>query len=80
MTSMAEILKKDDMKRVELLNLITKKGGYKNLDLDQLVLLEKLLKEKDYGGEKEAEKSKKRLLKQINIEIYKRHDTAIWKI
>ena len=49
-------------------------------DLDQLVLLEKLLKEKDYGGEKKAEKSKKRLLKQINIEIYKRHDTAIWKI
>ena len=80
MTSMAEILKKDDMKRVELLNLITKKGGYKNLDLDQLVLLEKLLKEKDYGGEKKAEKSKQKLLKQINIEIYKRHDTAIWKI
>ena len=80
MTSMAEILKKDDMKRVELLNLITKKGGYKNLDLDQLYLLEKLIKEKDYGGEKKAEKSKKRLLKQINIEIYKRHDTAIWKI
>ena len=80
MTSMTEILKKDDMKRVELLNLITKKGGYKNLDLDQLVLLEKLLKEKDYGGEKKAEKSKQKLLKQINIEIYKRHDTAIWKI
>ena len=80
MTGMAEILKKDDMKRVELLNLITKKGGYKNLDLDQLVLLEKLLKEKDYGGEKKAEKSKQKLLKQINIEIYKRHDTAIWKI
>ena len=80
MTSMAEILKKDDMKRVELLNLITKKGGYKNLDLDQLVLLEKLLKEKDYGGEKKAEKSKQKLLKQINIEIYKRNDTAIWKI
>ena len=46
---MAEILKKDDMTRVELLNLITKKGGFKNLDLDQLALLEKLLKEKDYG-------------------------------
>ena len=77
---MAEILKKDDMKRVELLNLITKKGGYKNLDLDQLALLEKLLKEKDYGNEKKAQKSKQKILKQINIEIYKRHDTAIWKI
>ncbi len=77
---MAEILKKDDMTRVELLNLITKKGGFKNLDLDQLALLEKLLKKKDYGNEKKAEKSKQKLLKQINIEIYKRHDTAIWKI
>ena len=77
---MAEILKKDDMTRVELLNLITKKGGFKNLDLDQLALLEKLLKEKDYGNEKKAEKSKQKILKQINIEIYKRHDTAIWKI
>ena len=27
-----------------------------------------------------AEKSKQKLLKQINIEIYKRNDTAIWKI
>jgi|TARA_Y100000996_G_scaffold157359_1_gene121310 hypothetical protein len=77
---MAEILKKDDMTRVELLNLITKKGGFKNLDLDQLALLEKLLKEKDYGNEKKAQKSKQKILKQINIEIYKRHDTAIWKI
>ena len=77
---MAEILKKDDFRRVELLNLVTKKGGMKNLSLDQLVSLDKLLKKKDYGNEKKAEKSKQKLLKQINIEIYKRHDTAIWKI
>jgi len=77
---MAEILKKDDLKRVELLNLVTKKGNLKNLSLEQLVLLDKLLKKKDYGNEKKAEKSKQKLLKQINIEIYKRHDTAIWKI
>ena len=80
MTSMAEILKKDDFKRVELLNLITKNGGMKNLSLDQLILLDELLKKKDYGNEKKAEKSKQKLLKQINIEIYKRNDTAIWKI
>ena len=77
---MAEILKKDDITRVELLNLVTKKGNLKNLSLDQLILLDKLLKKKDYGNEKKAEKSKQKLLKQINIEIYKRHDTAIWKI
>tara|TARA_Y100000588_G_scaffold246624_1_gene261038 strand:- start:124 stop:357 length:234 start_codon:yes stop_codon:yes gene_type:complete len=77
---MAEILKKDDFKRVELLNLLTKKGGMRNLSLDQLIELDKLLKEKDYGNENKTDKSKKKLLKQINIEIYKRHDTAIWKI
>tara|TARA_Y100000590_G_scaffold328547_1_gene373090 strand:- start:9 stop:251 length:243 start_codon:yes stop_codon:yes gene_type:complete len=80
MRDMAEILKKDDFKRVELLNLVAKKGGMRNLSLDQLIELDKLLKEKDYGNEKKTDKSKKKLLKQINIEIYKRHDTAIWKI
>ena len=80
MTSMAEILKKDDFRRVELLNLVTKNGSFKNLSDDQLVLLDKLLKKKDYSNEKKAEKSKQKLLKQINIEIYKRNDTAIWKI
>ncbi|CAI8208401.1 MAG: Uncharacterised protein [Candidatus Nitrosopelagicus brevis] len=77
---MAEILKKDDFKRVELLNLVTKKGGMRNLSLEQLILLDELLKKKDYSNEEKAEKSKKKLLKQINIEIYKRNDTAIWKI
>ncbi|GIT55065.1 MAG: hypothetical protein VYC45_01745 [Thermoproteota archaeon] len=77
---MAEILKKDDFKRVELLNLVTKKGGMRNLSLEQLILLDELLKKKDYSNQEKAEKSKKKLLKQINIEIYKRNDTAIWKI
>jgi hypothetical protein len=80
MTDMAEILKKDDFRRVELLNLVTKNGSFKNLSDDQLILLDKLLKKKDYSNEKKAEKSKQKLLKQINIEIYKRNDTAIWKI
>jgi len=77
---MTKVLKKDDFQRIELLNLVTKNGGMKNLSLVQLELLEKLLKKKDYNNEKKAEKSKQKLLKQINIEIYKRHDTAIWKI
>jgi len=77
---MTEILKKDDFRRVELLNLVTKNGSFKNLSDDQLILLDKLLKKKDYSNEKKAEKSKQKLLKQINIEIYKRNDTAIWKI
>ncbi len=80
MTSMAEILKKDDFKRVELLNLVTKNGGMRNLSLEQLIHLDELLRKKDYSNDKKAEKSKQKLLKQINIEIYKRNDTAIWKI
>ena len=80
MTSMAEILKKDDFKRVELLNLVTKKGGMRNLSLEQLILLDELLKKKDYSNDKKAEKSKQKLLNQIIIEIYIRNDTAIWKI
>jgi|TARA_B100000614_G_C14464857_1_gene460039 hypothetical protein len=80
MTSMAEILKKDDFKRVELLNLVTKNGGMRNLSLEQLIQLDELLRKKDYSNDKKAEKSKQKLLKQINIEIYKRNDTAIWKI
>ena len=80
MTSMAEILKKDDFKRVELLNLVTKNGGMRNLSLEQLIQLDELLRKKDYSNDKKAEKSKQKLLKQINIEIYKRNDTAICKI
>ena len=48
MTSMAEILKKDDFKRVELLNLVTKNGGMRNLSLEQLIQLDELLRKKDY--------------------------------
>ena len=77
---MAEILKKDDFKRVELLNLVTKNGGMRNLSLEQLTQLDELLRKKDYSNDNKAEKSKQKLLKQINIEIYKRNDTAIWKI
>jgi len=37
------------------------------------------LKKKDYSHEKKADKAKKKLLNQINVEIYKRDDSAIWK-
>ena len=67
MTSMAEILKKDDFRRVELLNLVTKNGSFKNLSDDQLILLDKLLKKKNYSNEKKAEKSKQKLLSEVII-------------
>ena len=44
MTSMAEILKKDDFRRIELLNLVTKKGSFKNLSDDQAHFTRQVIK------------------------------------
>ena len=49
------------------------------LTLEQLIRLEELVEKKDYTHEKKANKSKRKLLKEINIEIYRRDDSAIWK-
>ena len=68
----------EDKERVKLLNEVTKKQ-VKNLSLEQLIRLQELLEKKDYSHEKNANKSKKKLLSQINVEIYKRDDAAIWK-
>ena len=68
----------EDKERVKLLNEVTKKQ-VKNLSLEQLIRLQELLEKKDYTHEKKANKSKKKLLSQINVEIYKRDDSAIWK-
>ena len=71
-------LTNEDKERVKLLNEVTKKQ-VKNLSLEQLIRLQELLERKDYSHEKKANKSKKKLLSQINVEIYKRDDSAIWK-
>jgi len=68
----------EDKERVKLLNEVAKKQ-VKNLSLEQLIRLQELLEKKDYSHEKKANKSKKKLLSQINVEIYKRDDSAIWK-
>ena len=65
----------EDKERINLLNQIQKN----NLSLEQLIRLQELIEKKDYSHEKKANKSKTKLLKQINIEIYKRDDSAIWK-
>jgi len=67
----------EDKERVKLLNEITK-NKFKSISLEQLIRLQKLLEKKDYSNDKKADKSKTKLLKQINIEIYKRHDKSIW--
>ena len=68
----------DDKERVKLLSEV-EKNKLKNFSLEQLIRLQELLEKKDYNNQKKAEKSKKKLLSQINVEIYKRDDAAIWK-
>ena len=71
-------LTKEDKERINLLNEV-QKNKFSSLSLEQLIRLQELVEKKDYSHEKKANKSKTKLLKQINIEIYKRDDSAIWK-
>ena len=72
------LLTEEDKERIKLLNQVSKKT-VKILSLEQLIRLQELLENKDYSNQKKANKSKKKLLKDINVEIYKRDDAAIWK-
>ena len=71
-------LTEEDKERIKLLNQVSKKT-LKILSLEQLIRLQELVEKKDYSNQKKANKSKKKLLKDINVEIYKRDDAAIWK-
>ena len=71
-------LTEEDKERIKLLNEVYK-NKFKNFSLEQLIRLQELLEKKDYSHQKKADKSKKKLLSQINVEIYKRDDAAIWK-
>jgi len=68
----------EDKERIKLLNEVYK-HKFKNFSLEQLIRLQELLEKRDYSNKKKADKSKKKLLSQINVEIYKRDDAAIWK-
>ena len=68
----------EDKERIKLLDEVAK-NKFMNFSLEQLIRLQELIEKKDYCNEKKALKSKRNLLKQINIEIYKRDDSAIWK-
>ena len=68
----------DDKERIKLLEEVSK-NKFKNFTLEQLIRLQELVEKKDYGHDKKANKSKKKLLTQINVEIYKHDDAAIWK-
>jgi hypothetical protein len=68
----------DDKERIKFLEEVSK-NKFKNFTLEQLIRLQELVEKKDYSNEKKANKSKKKLLAQINVEIYKHDDAAIWK-
>tara|TARA_B100001750_G_scaffold4150_1_gene3296 strand:+ start:896 stop:1123 length:228 start_codon:yes stop_codon:yes gene_type:complete len=71
-------LSDEDKERIKLLNEV-QKNKFTNLTLEQLIRLQELVEKKDYSHEKKADRSKRKLLKEINIEIYRRDDSAIWK-
>jgi len=71
-------LTEEDKERIKLLGEVSK-NKFKNFSLEQLIRLQELVEKKDYSNQKKADKSKKKLLNQINVEIYKRDDSAIWK-
>ena len=68
----------EDKERIKLLSEVLK-NKFKNFSLEQLIRLQELLEKKDYSHQKNAGKWKKKLLTDINVEIYKRDDAAIWK-
>ncbi len=59
----------DDLERVKLLKIVSKKG-FKDLSLEQLKRLLILVEKKDYSHDKKARKSKIKLLAKINSRIY----------
>ena len=68
----------EDKERVKLLSEV-EKNKFKNFSLEQLIRLQELVEKNDYSHENKAGKWKKKLLTDINVEIYRRDDAAIWK-
>jgi len=59
----------DDLERVKLLDIVSKKG-LKELTIAQLKRLQILVENRDYSHSKKAHKSKIKLLARINVAIY----------
>ncbi|MBI3842507.1 MAG: hypothetical protein HY295_05125 [Thaumarchaeota archaeon] len=66
---MVNIANDDDIERIELLDIVSKKG-LKALTPKQLERLHVLVEKKDYFNNKKAQRSKMKLLKQITRAIY----------
>ena len=66
---MVEEITPEDLERVKLLQIVSKKG-LRELSIDQLKRLQILVEKKDYSHSKKAHKSKMKLLTRINVAIY----------
>ena len=66
---MTDSVTPEDLERVKLLNIVSKKG-LKELSLSELKRLQILVEKKDYSHSKKAHKSKMKLLARINVAIY----------
>ena len=66
---------KDDIERRRLLEIVSNKGIYA-LTRAELERLHNLLEIVDYNSNEKANRSKKKLLKKINIAIYELHKDA----
>jgi len=66
---MSKNITPDDLERVKLLDIVSKKG-LKELNIVQLKRLQILIEKKDYSHNKKAHKSKMKLLARINVSIY----------
>jgi hypothetical protein len=65
----------ENLERRRLLEIISKRGVYA-LTRSELERLQSMIELKCYGENKKANRSKKRLLKEINIAIYEISDEA----
>ena len=63
----------EDEAELRMLLQIVSDKGLKALTIDELSKLRALLEAKEYGDNKKAYKSKKKLLKQINSAMYDIH-------
>ena len=66
---MSKNITPDDLERVKLLDIVSKKG-LKELTIVQLKRLQILVEKKNYSHNKKANKSKMKLLARINVSIY----------
>ena len=71
---------KEDAERVRLLSKVTRsRHAFNQMTLDELKRLQALVEKKDYSHDKKAQKSKAKLLRNINARIYELEEgRSIW--